>query len=714
MKKKILALFLAVVVCFAAAACSPEASAGLSAENYQYGQLKMGGGGFVTAVIAHPTAENVIYARTDVGGAYRWNAETKLWESMSYGVSEEDKGLLSVDGIALDPNDPAKVYMVCGCEYFSNGKTVVYRSDDYGKTFAYTDVSELIKVHGNGMGRQNGERIAVDPATGAIICGGRIGGLIKSADGGVTWEHITSFTVKGTSNSNGVCSVLFDKDSGSVFAAVSATGEPNVYVSADNGASWNTVASLPSKLMVQHMRQDGAGNLIITYANAAGPWDASSGAVYKYNIASGEATEISPNNRPFGDVAVDPANPDRMIAVTINTWMQQTNGAFGDQFFTTTDGGASWTEITSSIAIDTNNCPWIDGYAIHWCGCLMLNPSNTDSLTVTSGNGIFTSDDIWSENPTMYFNAHGLEETVPLDIVSVPGGPLITAVGDYDGCVYTDTDAYGTIHSAVNGSCSSIAVGGESNEVWTKVGTVEDKVTYLVSTDAGATWKTAKNPADEASVCYGGFTCVSNDGKRIFWSPQNNYTTYYSDDLGQTWTRCKGIFSKMYMLCDSVDGNVVYACGGSNFYVSTDGGASFQSTYMCSDTFKRFCVVEGEAGKIYLPMTGSYAVSTDFGKTFTYVKDNGVSVCECIGIGAPSEEGKPYVIYLWGNVNDEGMGVYASEDEGASWTKLTDEEHQFGGYGNGCFLIGDMNEYGKWYFGTVGMGVAYGELKPAQ
>ena len=53
--------------------------------------------------------------------------------------------------------------MVTGMSYYSNGKTVVMRSKDYGAAFDTTDVTSKWKAHGNGDGRQAGEKLAVDP-----------------------------------------------------------------------------------------------------------------------------------------------------------------------------------------------------------------------------------------------------------------------------------------------------------------------------------------------------------------------------------------------------------------------------------------------------------------------------------------------------------------------------------------------------------------------
>ena len=70
-----------------------------------------------------------------------------------------------------------------------------------------------------------------------------------------------------------------------------------------------------------------------------------------------------------------------------------------------------------------------------------------------------------------------------------------------------------------------------------------------------------------------------------------------------------------------------------------------------------------------------------------------------------------YTIFVWGKpTNDDPIGLYWSEDEGKTWSRVNDDQHQFGGPGNGYFVAGDMNTYGRVYMSTVGLGVVYGDL----
>ena len=75
----------------AAAAVSQAATA-----EFNWSNVSMGGGGFVSAVIASPIDKGLFYARTDVGGAYRWNESTERWESMMDWVDVSERGLLGI------------------------------------------------------------------------------------------------------------------------------------------------------------------------------------------------------------------------------------------------------------------------------------------------------------------------------------------------------------------------------------------------------------------------------------------------------------------------------------------------------------------------------------------------------------------------------------------------------------------------------------------
>jgi xyloglucan-specific exo-beta-1,4-glucanase len=691
----------------------------LADETFTFGQVAIGGGGFVTGLISSPTEKNLFFARTDVGGAYRWIEESKSWKSLHYGVSAADKGLLSIDGLAVDPNSPNKVYMVAGCEYFSNHKTVIYISEDYGDTLTQIDVSNMIRVHGNGMGRQNGERIAVDPNDGNIIfCGGRTGGLIKSTDGGNTWEKVSSLAINTTPNNNGICSIVFDKETGKegtatqrIFIAVSRNNDDNIFVSEDGGATWNAVSGLPKNWMPQRMKMDADGKLLITYADQEGPWNGNNGGIYRYDPNAKTAVDISPSGgRPIGDIVSDPTNADRMVCSTINTWNQQANGGWGDIFYTSEDGGKTWTNILKNMTMDAKGNPWIMKSSIHWAGSLLMDPFNPDRIFVTSGNGIFGCDNIWNETKDFYFNAKGLEETVPLDLVSIPGGSLLSAIGDYSGFVHKDVHEYGIQYKNPNGTNSSIAYAANAKDHWVRISS-SDNVPVHYTKDAGATWRELKSVpklvgSDKASY---GYVAISPDASIIFWSPSKGSNTYFTKDEGATWEECKGLRNNTYLVCDPVKSDYVYACNGKSFYISTDGGRTFSSRNILLNGGSRFTIVPGQEGAILLPYSG-LALSLDYGENFTRFK--GVKSCQAVGVGKPKNEGRPYVIYIWGSLTSdpETDGLFASEDFGTTWIRINNDQNQFGGPGNGNFVVGDMNEYGKVYMGTVGLGIVYSEI----
>ena len=693
-------------------------NSGTPQAQFTFSQVAMGGGGFVSGVFA-TSEEGLYYARTDVGGSYRYNKDTQKWEAMSYDISEEDRGLLGIDGLAFGEKDPNRVYMLAGTEYFSNGLTCLLYSDDYGKTWNRTDLTEMIKAHGNGMGRGNGERIAVDPKNSDIVyVGGRTGGMIKSTDGGKTFTALDMGTNTSTSNGNGICSIIIDPKSGddsactTIYAAISRTQEDNLYKSTDGGATWNPVADAPKGLFTQRMKYNGDGKIAITYASTEGPWNnnRTSGGIRLLDMSNDTFTDITPVKKSYGDIVIDPANPDRMVACTENIYVPQPNGQYGDEFYVTTDGGKSWTLLNEKMKMSDGGVEWISTASMHWCSSMAIDPNNTNKIMVVSGNGIFTCDNIWEESPEFSFFAKGIEETVPYDIISIPGGKLVSVIGDYDGFAQDNAEEYGVVHSSVAGSMTGLAVAAKATDTWVKCGGDEEKPGFWYTTDAGKTWNNVKHsPLESKKVAYGGYVGVSADGKRFFWAPGNDSSIYYSDDLGKTWTKSEGGVGAKKIICDPVNPDYVYAASGGAFFYSEDGGKTFtQNMTLSVFNAARPVVAPGKEGVVYYPAMG-LQVSTDYGKTFTRMDT--LSACMAVGLGKGKTDSDPYTIFVWGKpTNDDPMGLYWSEDEGKTWSRANDDEHQFGGPGNGYFVVGDMNTYGRVYMSTVGLGVVYGDL----
>ena len=106
---------------------------------YTWHNVVIGGGGFVTGIIFHPHQKNLIYARTDVGGAYRWDSTALRWIPITDWVGEQDVNLTGIESIALDPSDSNRVYLAAGT--YSRSEAAILRSEDQGRTFKRTDVS---------------------------------------------------------------------------------------------------------------------------------------------------------------------------------------------------------------------------------------------------------------------------------------------------------------------------------------------------------------------------------------------------------------------------------------------------------------------------------------------------------------------------------------------------------------------------------------------
>jgi hypothetical protein len=101
--------------------------------------------------------------------------------------------------------------------------------------------------------------------------------------------------------------------------------------------------------------------------------------------------------------------------------------------FLSSNGGGSWMDLVATGTKSTGAVDWAVDASIHWAGSVMFEPFNGQSAWVTSGDGVFKSTNVSGARPDWTFNVNGPEETVVVGAVSVPGSPLITALGDVEG-----------------------------------------------------------------------------------------------------------------------------------------------------------------------------------------------------------------------------------------------------------------------------------------
>lgn len=686
--------------------------------NYIWKNVNFGGGGFVSGIVTSKAEKNLIYARTDVGGAYRWIESSKSWKPLLDWASPEEWTFMGVESIAIDPSAPNKVYMSVGLYYAA--PSAILRSNDYGETFQKTNVD--FQINGNGMGRNNGERLAVDPKNGNILfCGSRDGGLWQSTDGAVSWTSNTTFPVPFTDNRNGISFVIFDELSTvknnatqRIFVGVSQLNSSNLYVSETGGATWSPVANQPASTLMPQRATKAGNYLYITYADAEGPSNPTKGAIYRYNTITGEWKNISPSTLPFSGISVDNSNPLKLMASTINMYQKQVwdgGSVYGDNIYRSTDGGTTWTNLCQGnhLTADVAKHPWI-GTApqLHWVSDIQIDPFNSERVLLTSGNGLFMTENISATKSTWTFQVDGLEETVPLDMISIKNGLTIAVVFDYNGFIHNDpTVAPATTLKSSMGSTTGIDFAESNSNLGVVVGNVNCKYTL----NAGTTWSAVITKPE--STATKGNVAISSDGGTIYWFPAGGKNTYYTKDYGATWfPLLAGVTVKGRPVADKVNPNKVYVAQATNLYECVWNGSTYSYTTISIPIINSAIrTIPGIEGDVWLPNTyNGLSHYTNVAGVKTLTKIPTLTTCEAVGFGKEAV-GKTYpTLYIWGTPVNGVMGVYRSDDKGATWTRVNDDKHQFGGMGDGAFVVGDRTKYGRVYLSTAGRGLIYGEI----
>ena len=720
--------------------------------------VKWGGGGYVSGLIYHPTSAGVLYARTDIGGVYRWNANGS-WTPLIDSLGAAENKFLGVESVALDPGNDQRVYMVTG-KSTKEGNGRIYASSDRGNSWTHYDLP--FPVGGNEKGRAVGERLKLDPTNpSTMFYASRTAGLWKSTNSGQTWTQtslsslvLTDAQISSMGGSVGVEQIMFDNSNVGgggttwiMYAAVApdyaqAAGlTSTMYKSVDGGFSWTPVAvpATVAGFYVPHMVRTSDGNYYVAFNKNAGPAGAGPGYLYKFGgTTNGDTWSPQPlassTQGGYGGVSVYGTGSTARIALAVTgTW----NSA--SQVVQLSDnGGATWHEAEGGTQ------HWGQQFW-GWVDDIEIDPTNRDHVMHIVGGGIWETWNASSLTPSWDAPLNNLEETGTEALIAAPAGAsykFVNSAGDIGTWLQTDLAAHpakgptpdwshGYAADMAWSDSSYIVASGQFNVTKTQAG--------FWSGDSGNTWNQFASLAPGAAVenAFEQSIAVTARNNAV-WAPANA-TPSYTTNNGASWvatnlpslSAINGNNRAYHLVADRRNPNKVYAydSGGAfwsgttgKVYVSTDGGHTFAlsqgavSAKLAPNFFKltSIAVNPNVEGDIWLSDGNAVYHSLNSGTTWTKV-GNFASVwganawpdfqgASAVALGKAAT-GSTYAaaVYVVGTVNGV-WGVYHSDDGGASWARFNDDAHQYGGIRT---IAGDWNSYGRIYVSAPGRGIVY-------
>ena len=319
-------------------------------------------GGRSYAVAGHADQPDTFYMGSVGGGVWKTENSGRTW----YPIGDEGIPIGSIGAIAVAPSNPNIVYVGTGepdiRSQHSHG-IGMFKSTDAGKTWTHIGLEATRQIGRVVVDATNPDRVYV-AALGHVYDPNPERGVFRSTDGGTTWKKVLSHPKMP--NDVGAVELAIDPRNPSVlYASLWATRRPpwsvyaptnlpggGLYKSTDGGDTWKQltgglptddtvgkigIAVAPSNPNRLWAVVDDTGSAIAPTRGGGGGGAAAAtgGGVYLSDDAGATWKLVNRESRLwgrgwyFGEMAVDPTNPDRAYVMNTATFM-------------TTDAGKSW------------------------------------------------------------------------------------------------------------------------------------------------------------------------------------------------------------------------------------------------------------------------------------------------------------------------------------------------------------------------------------
>jgi len=342
-------------------------------------------GGRITDISLHPTNKDIMYAGSAVGGVWKSTDRGYEWKLIF-----DEQGGMSIGNIEVSSNNPNIIYVGTGeangsatsGAFFGNG---IYKSIDAGETWENIGLPKSDHIGRILVHPENSDIVYVAVA-GKLYDKNQERGVYKTVDGGVSWKQSLfisdSTAVIDISMSPLEPDVLFAASWERTRFAVNRTYggvTSGVHRSKDGGVTWELMSnglpepdestgrigvavspSDPTKIYASYTSNPITNNFSAVYSSSdqGESWIELNGTELTNMFAS--------FGWYFGNMRVNPTNPDEAYIMGLNT-------------FQTKDGGATWTQWTSGVHVDQHG--------------MEFHSTDTDFRVIGNDGGIYITED---------------------------------------------------------------------------------------------------------------------------------------------------------------------------------------------------------------------------------------------------------------------------------------------------------------------------------
>lgn len=555
-----------------------------------FAQSGLAGGGFVNTIALDPNGTGVVLAGGDVSGFHRSTDGGQHWVTSNMGLDRP--GELSVAGIQFSAADPGTVYAAVGVRGAGGGLLV---STDDGLSWTLrSEVPQFSGANNDGIKgiphthpRSTGALLALDEANGFLYAATFEQGVLRSADGGLSW------TVLGLAGKHLRGLALDPSNPDTLYVAAYNDG---VYRTNTASSTGSFVKLAGSPLTPEELRLIG-GTLYVA-GGKAGVFRSPDGGQTWEQLGVGSIPVTGPSWMSI----------DGYAACGRDVVYAGANNGGPDAVMRSTDGGTTWASVTSdtSLVHTTIDGPGGETWWLAKQARMMLGGSFSVAAQIAVGPGPAGGPDcledqvlvagragVWRSTNTgtdWYPMVSGLGVTIARDVAADPGqaGRAYVATADWvfhdslDGLVHVtqkkprggttaadiaiDTStvpgrvyvATGNPSGNTNGEVYSSAnpvtsgwtdeglsdVAGGKRPLALAVHKVGSQRVLIVAVDNGGVWRKAGSTWTRVNAVAMG-TSQPSRGASLVW-PAGSTTAYLydhetgvwrSNDSGKSWTK---------------------------------------------------------------------------------------------------------------------------------------------------------------------------------